>query len=268
MMLTADVAAIAIVTAARLCQVHPLMVLDEIPTPKADQIGVSRARSYAAVALDEVLNAGCEPKNYRVSRAAIGRSVGATPASESGIIAAIRINIGNGSNKWWREGDFRQVCAAVASEIERSGRIEPSPSPAPPKPKNVDSVATTSIGRIKAAPPPKTAPVPGAAPPQPQPIVAPAPMCVGGVTVDVDGGIVSANGYSVTFDQDTALFIHTLVRVMPALLDEIRIATKVWGHPSARIRLPEMMQRANPALEMIQLKIRHMPKAGYSISKA
>lgn len=270
-MLTADVVAIAIVTASRVWDTDPLMVIGAEKMRPQDQVPVSRARSYAALALDEVLNKGCGPDNYRIPRMAIGRAVSA-PASSVTLVASIRSNIRNGFAKWWKEGDFRQVCAAVAAEIERMGLIDPLPPPVQPapKPKNVDTVAIASIGRPKTPPAPKPAPITAAAPPPrpATPIGMPAPMCVGGVTVDAEAGTVSANGNSVTFDQDTVLFIHTLVHVMPALLDETRIATKVWGGPAGRIRLPEMMQRANPALEMIQLKIRHMPKAGYSISKA
>lgn len=283
-MLTADVAAIAIVTASRLLGVHPLMVLDGMPTPKADQTGVSRARSYAAVALDQVLNSGGE---RRVSRSAIARSVGSTVASESSYVAAVRGHLQAGTVKWWKEGDFQQVCAAIAKEIDRAGLVTPEPpppaaeppppTPAPP-PARKDAV--TAIAALRARQPQRPPPAPPRAAPAPAPAVVtkvaaplapPDPtICVSGVTVDPAKGTVEARGTTVQFDRETVMMIAALVRVMPALLGIDRIATKVWGEntPAARYRIPELVERANPALERLRLKIRLQPKIGYSISDA
>lgn len=276
-MLTADVVAVAIVTASRLFDVDPLMMIGATSMRPQDQVGVTRARQYAAVALDEVLNKDCPPGEYRVLRAVIGRAVGAS--NFESIVAVVRANHKRRRASWWKHGDFTQVCAAVSNEIDGTSLVEPTrpaPEPAPvpaptSKPRNVDSAATSSVARQRVEPAPKKTISMAPAVAKPAPVVKEAPMCVGGVTVDQKTRTVGAYGKSVQFDIDEVVkMIAALVRVMPALLPNDRISKAIWGEHRANMGyvLPGLAADANRGLEMIGLRIRNMPKAGYSISKA
>lgn len=115
---TADDVARAIVAAARACQVHPEQILGVMAVPMDQQLMTSRARCYAAYALNRVFNrtVGGEPLSVPpVPKRAIARMVGAPAGSLDSMVASIELRLVRNDLRWWKTKIADTVIKAVVN---------------------------------------------------------------------------------------------------------------------------------------------------------
>lgn len=253
---SADHVARAIVTAARLCDVHPLQVVNAMAARADEMVAIGRARAYAAVALDEAFNEENRPgqkTEHNVPRRQIGRMVGAMPGSWDSMVKQLRHKREAGALKWWRQPVFQQVVAAIRPEGQRSPPMRFPTEDAPKGPE----VST-------AAPAPRRRAAAGV-----WDHVARAPLVErNGVRILPEGRIERGDA-TADLDPEETAFLAALVRVMPSILPYDRLGEKVWGAEVREMpfRLKAVADRLGPALADLGLKIGTMPKMGFALAE-
>lgn len=141
--------------------------------------------------------------------------------------------------------------------IQNNDTLRPK---APPKPKEPTTPAQPAVPM-----PPKAAP---------QPDVAidgeTAPTRIverNGVRLDLAARTVRHRGKTAWIDDDSIRLVAALARVMPAILDGGRLASKVFGTTAdAPIRLKALVERLNPVLGVVKLQTRPVSKMGYMLA--
>lgn len=234
---TADDVARAVVAAAKACRLDPFEVVGARQTNVP--VAASRARAYAAMALDRAFNAE-KPKTprgaYKVSRVAIARMVGAPAASQSGLINGIEARLARRQDMaWWLPSVFDSVLRAVVASLSMPATkavVEPDEAPAWP---GVRSIT--------------------------------APVTRGGVTV-ADGEIFRGDR-KVALDLAETALAAALCRVWPGLLPVDRLAAAVWGRPraDADFQIKIIAELLSPELAPLGLKIVAVPKIGFCLSE-
>lgn len=148
-----------------------------------------------------------------------------------------------------RTPEIKATAAARASHIAQKSKAAPVP-PRTPKP------AQRATER-----PPAASPI--AVPP----VVKAEIVARNGIKVDLGRLKISKGSRSYSMDDEQTALMATLLRVMPALLPADRIAPKVFGYADtdSSYRLGVIVDRLNPSLSNIGLKIRSVPKIGFAL---
>lgn len=131
--------------------------------------------------------------------------------------------------------------------------------------------AAAPAQKLPPAPKPTVrAPSPAPAPPAPQPTAAmtAAPITRNGISVDPVREVIARGRRVLNLSPDEISLAQVLLRVSPALLPIDRIAPKVFGpaDSDSAYRIGKMVERLNPRLEALGLKIRSVPKMGFALA--
>jgi hypothetical protein len=89
-----------------------------------------------------------------------------------------------------------------------------------------------------------------------------------GIVLDLRTREVANRGQRARIHRDDGVkAVAALLRVMPALLDASRLASKAFGAAGqdGQIRLKGLVDNVNPVLARARLEIKTVPKIGYSL---
>ena len=170
---------------------------------------------------------------------------------------------------WLRLLDVRSPAAT---------KKEPGP---PPRPSGVAEARARELPRTpsedRVLPPPMKAPppMPPVRPPVPRAEIteaAPKKASVvflaqaNGITVSLDGTVARIGWKTAEVGRTGAQLLARLVTVMPAQLDEGRLALKLFeGRPNPRLLLDDLVKSVNPDLRKAGLEIFHVKASGYML---
>lgn len=87
-----------------------------------------------------------------------------------------------------------------------------------------------------------------------------------GITVSIDGAVARVGWKTAEVGRNGAQLLARLVSVMPAQLDEGRLAEKLFaGRPNPRLLLDDLVKSVNPDLRKAGLEIFHVKASGYML---
>lgn len=185
-------------------------------------------------------------------------AIGAAKAAETGEPIGSAV-----ASAWCRalgirlsKGPGRQIM--LRTRAERAGTAPPSPEKA--------------AERLTPPPTPKPTPQPAPAPPAPAPAPAPVPSPTdqvvrrNGIEVDLQTGTLTHRNTTVRIPKtDGVRMVAALLRVMPALLDPTRLASKTFPEAPSQERLRDLIAFLAPVLATARLEIKAVGKVGFSL---